>query len=69
MRFAAMDTPRLTRRGGLLGEVGDEVSGTLDFDLRNQFFAQLRDALDQFVPSLDRVEAPVYIPRYWCTRK
>ena len=52
----ALNTPCFPRRGGLLREVGDEVSGPIDLDLGNQLLAQLRDPLDQIVPSLDGVE-------------
>ncbi len=51
-----LDAPCFPRRGGLLLEVGDEVPGPIDLDLGDQLLAQLRDPLDQIVPSLDGVE-------------
>ena len=56
MRFGTLNTPCFARRRGLLLEVGDEVPGPIDLDLGNQLLAQLRDPLDQIVPSLDGVE-------------
>ena len=60
----ALDAPCFPRRGGLLLEVGDEVPGPIDLDLGDQLLAQLRDSLDQIVPSLDGVErAGIHSPK------
>ena len=52
----ARDPPRLTRGGGLLLEVGEQVPGPLDFDDRDQLVAQAGDPLDQVASPLDAVE-------------
>ena len=63
MRLALCDAPRLTRGGGLLLEVGEQVPGPLDLDTRDQLVAQAGDLLDQVAPPLDAVEgAGIHAP-------
>ena len=56
MRSALGDPPFLPRQDGPLLQVGQEVSGPVDFNGRHEFPRQVSDPVHQIVPLLDAVE-------------
>ncbi len=42
----------------MLVEVREQIPGSLDFDVRNQFVAQTRNSIDQVAPAFDAIKGP-----------